>query len=204
MQRPRTAWWFLGAVWFACASCDDLSTPPPTAPDITASALLSDSAAVLSYLAADGVSSLSIASDSMVLMYKGGFTVRLDQRECASPTDTVAVISPVNQLLSNTMCQEPIDTVWSFPGPFPAGSAIILDFGSGVVGATGGMDVLGTYPNWTVKFEDGYDTDIMCPAQSVFSTASVSEELTDETICHCDRVLVSDGGPSAERGFAAA
>jgi hypothetical protein len=117
-----------------------------------------------------------VTSESMTLAAPGGFTVRLTERECASPTNTVSVIALSDTtLLSTTMCQEPIDTVWSFPGPYPIATPIKLDFESGVSGATGAMKIEDGYPVWTVTFEDGYDSAFNDFALEVVATVDTTD-----------------------------
>ena len=103
-------------------------------------------------------------------------------------TNTVTVVSPDTVLLSEYMCQEgtsgapgydcwpptdplgscpapqqvPSDTisVWRFTsGPYGSGQEVLLDFETGVSGATGQMRIKDNFPVWTVEFEDGFDSD---------------------------------------------
>lgn len=159
-----------------------------------------DSAVVLAALANRGQASGpqlvgGVLGDAMVMSAAAdSFEVRLVERDCASPTNTVTVVSPVILELSTTMCQEaapspsppppppcvplpppfpnqcPPDpppppepdtttTSWTLVGPFSAGSGIVLDFETGVEGATGAMQITGSFPQWTATFEDGFDSD---------------------------------------------
>src|SRR5690606_26864880 len=90
------------------------------------------------------------------------FRVQLTNRECAAPSNWVVLTSPVLDTLSSTMCQEPVGTVWSYTdGPYAAGTAVVLDFESGV-GGTGLPDgwvrfsasQSAAFPVWNLEFED--------------------------------------------------
>ena len=175
----RARFLILGAAVLS-VSCDaaTLASPPPADPILREARTDADSALVRSSLS-EGTTAAAVQSDPMVLESDiEGFTITLENRECASPTNTVSVVSPVTGLLSTTMCQEPIGTPWSFSGPFTAGSAIVLDFQSGVSGATGAMIVTGAFPEWTVTFEDGFDADFN---DFVLSVVAVTEPGLDCT-----------------------
>lgn len=111
------------------------------------------------------------------------FQIELVDRECAAASNEVSVVSPDSSVLSEWMCQEgapglpgqtcwppgggctptadPADTmsVWSFTAGYDSGEGVVLDFETGVGGATGEMEVEGSFPEWTVRFEDGFDSD---------------------------------------------
>lgn len=97
-------------------------------------------------------------SDTMTLLVDiDSFRIELDSRSCASPTNTVTVVSITTSVLSGTMCQVPEDTVWSFPNAYDADESIVLDFESGA--GSGQIRIEGMFPDWTASFEDGADND---------------------------------------------
>lgn len=123
---------FVGLV----AACNErVLQPDAAAPTDVAQA---DSAAMFAEAAMrpPGLMLTPVAADGMVLLLPAdSFAIELTARECAAPNNWVVVTSPALDTLSSTMCQEPVDTVWSFTdGPYDEGTEIILEFESGFDG----------------------------------------------------------------------
>ena len=130
----------LGAVGLV-AACEEQITRPVEMGDVSVLGDVSvmtaaDSAVVLAELATraergPGGPALvgGTVSDSMVLSATvDSFRIELKSRECASPTNTVTVVSPDTVLLSEHMCQEgtsgaPGYTCWP---PDPLGTPMCL------------------------------------------------------------------------------
>jgi hypothetical protein len=97
-----------------------------------------------------------VSSLDMVLEEPAGFVIELETRECASPSNTVSLLSPTSDTLTTTMCQEPIGTTWPNSTVYPVGTTITLDFFSGFFNRPGNLRFhSGGYPEWTIEAEDG-------------------------------------------------
>jgi hypothetical protein len=97
----------------------------------------------------------------LTLTQAGGFQVTLVQHDCGAMGDSVRVTKPVAAVLTADACYTPVGTTWKFNGPYPAGTAVALVFTSGSVYGTNvgnahsGVLVSGSYPQWTLGYEDG-------------------------------------------------
>lgn len=87
------------------------------------------------------------------------FEVVLVSKSCTAQGNTISVVSPVARELTDNACYEDVGETWNFDGPFAAGT--VLDFRINSFGFANPPSLLatGTYPNWTLTFEDGGDQD---------------------------------------------
>lgn len=161
---PRIALGSAAVLWMALACTDPAGLPPGVEEASVDSAKVraglapttppADRGGPLMAPPAEGTS-----SDPLVLDSVGGFEIELDARECAAPNVELWVISPVEELLTATACQETVGTTWTTAGPFEAGTEVVLHVVPNFGGAPGAFIESGSYPNWSVRVEAGFDFD---------------------------------------------
>ncbi len=89
----------------------------------------------------------------------GGFEVELASNACEAEGNTLRLTKPSQQTLTANGCYETEGTKWTFAGPFPAGTAISLEVEAARLHNPPTLRVTGSYPQWRIEFEDGFDTD---------------------------------------------
>jgi hypothetical protein len=62
-------------------------------------------------------------------------------------------------VLTDDGCTASPGILGDFPGPFDPGTAVSIQIESSRAGATSALRATGEYPQWTVEFEDGGDSD---------------------------------------------
>lgn len=95
----------------------------------------------------------------LFLEQSGGFTLTLTSRECRAVGNTLSLTKPTTQLLSDDACSLPVGNEWRFPGPYPVGTAVSLEIVSAKEPHPSSLVATGSYPTWTLTFEDGFDQD---------------------------------------------
>jgi hypothetical protein len=95
----------------------------------------------------------------LLLEQSGGFTITLTSRECRAIGNTLTLTKPIAQLLSADACSLPVGQNWSFPGPYPVGTPVSLEIISAKQPHPSSLVATGSYPSWTLTFEDGFDQD---------------------------------------------
>lgn len=98
-------------------------------------------------------------SCNLELTEAGGFEILLESVDCRVSGNTLRITQPVSQILTANGCETQPGTIWRFEGPFDAGTSIAMEVESAVQHSPPGLRVEGEYPEWTVYFEDGEDTD---------------------------------------------
>lgn len=99
----------------------------------------------------------------LTLTQAGGFEVKLLSSDCSAVGDTIRLTTPVAAVVSSDGCYVPVNTTWTYPGPYPAGTPVALVFASGSVNGVNvgnfhtGLHVSGSNPLWTLNYEDGGD-----------------------------------------------
>lgn len=194
------------------AGCNERVVQPNAGPAAITEA---DSAAMFAEAATrpPGLMLAPVATEGMVVLLPAdSFTIELTARECAAPNNWVVVTNPGLDTLSSTMCQEPVDTVWSFTdGPYDEGTEIILEFESGFDG--GGIydgkvkfsDTLSaSFPEWNLEFEDAADDDFddfLLRVVAYPDTATRLVLLSSDTTLHpaITRVSPVNGGVQPKR-----
>ena len=97
---------------------------------------------------------------TLTLTEPAGFKVTLSTGSCDALNTEIRLVSPTTVPLTTDACQEPVGTVWDYSTPInPAGTEINIEIDSDQFASPPSLRVTGAYPNWTVDFEDGYDTD---------------------------------------------
>ena len=87
------------------------------------------------------------------------FKITLVSRSCDAINNEIRLTSPETVTLTEDACRTAVGTEWDYPTIYPAGTDISLEVLSDQFANPPGLSVTGAYPNWTVSFEDGYDTD---------------------------------------------
>ena len=92
------------------------------------------------------------------------FAITLVSRDCQAAETRVTLTSPasVAGVVVDNACSATPGTVWAFDddgAPFPAGTEIDMEFTSDQFANPPAIRVNGTYPQWTINFEDGFDQD---------------------------------------------
>ena len=100
------------------------------------------------------------------------FDVTLTSSSCNATNDRLRIVSPVEKDLTPDACHENLNKHWSVNGPFPAGAAINVQIISTQLERAPSLVATGQFPNWTLTFEDGGDSDINDVVLSVVANPS--------------------------------
>ena len=95
----------------------------------------------------------------LTLPAPASFRITLVSRSCDAINNEILLTSPVTATLTTDACRTSVGTEWDYPTIYPTGTEIALEVMSDQFANPPGLRVTGDYPNWTVSFEDGYDTD---------------------------------------------
>lgn len=96
----------------------------------------------------------------LTLAVAGGFTITLVSTSCDARGNTLTLLKPESATLLTDGCYSPAGQTWSYPGPYPAGTAISLQIVSPQLQRSPSLQASGSYPTWTINFEDGGDADL--------------------------------------------
>lgn len=89
----------------------------------------------------------------------GSFEVVLTSRSCDAHGNRLRVTEPGQSELTDDACYQTIGKKWTFNGTYPAGTAINIAIVSAPLPNPAALRATGSYPQWTLNFEDGGDTD---------------------------------------------
>ena len=95
----------------------------------------------------------------LTLPAPASFRITLVSRSCDAINNEIRLTEPVVATLTTDACSTDVGTQWDYPTVYPSGTTIALEVDSDQFANPPGLRVSGAYPNWTVSFEDGYDTD---------------------------------------------
>jgi hypothetical protein len=95
----------------------------------------------------------------VVLEEGGGFQVELVSTSCGWGRNSLRVLSPVSETLLTDACFDPGAGSWTFMGPFEPGTVVDIGLFVGARGTYGGRRIRGSYPVWSIDFEDAWDGD---------------------------------------------
>jgi hypothetical protein len=87
------------------------------------------------------------------------FEVTLISHSCAARDNEIHVTAPVSDRLTDDACYEDVGKVWQFNGPFAAGTALNFRIDSFEQLNPPSFISAGAWPEWTLTFEDGGDSD---------------------------------------------
>jgi hypothetical protein len=100
-------------------------------------------------------------SCELTLSERASLEIELTDRFCRARDNTVRLTSPIDHTLMTDGCYEPpLGTIWTFPGPFAAGTRVAMEFSTQPLVYPPSIRVSGEYPEWTLIFEDGGDADM--------------------------------------------
>jgi hypothetical protein len=107
----------------------------------------------LSCLQPDG----TYAQCDLVLGQSAGFSIALTRDSCDAHGNALILTAPKADTLAVDGCYTPYPKTWSYPGPYPAGTAITFKIISPPLPNPPGIHATGTYPAWDIVIEDGGD-----------------------------------------------
>ena len=96
---------------------------------------------------------------TLPLEERARFEVTLMSVSCAARDNEVHVTAPETERLTDDACYETVGRVWEFDGPYDAGTALNFRIDSFEQANPPGFTASGAYPEWTLTFEDGGDSD---------------------------------------------
>ena len=87
--------------------------------------------------------------------------ITLTSTSCDAVNNAIRITAPasVAQVLTANACYETPGRECEFAGPFPNPSAIDFTIDSRIIDGDPALRATGTYPTWTISFEDGADED---------------------------------------------
>lgn len=85
--------------------------------------------------------------------------ITLTSTSCDAVDNAVRITSPVAVTLTPNACYATVGTVWNYPGPFTNPAAIDFTIDSRIIDGDPALRATGSYPTWTISFEDGADED---------------------------------------------
>ena len=90
---------------------------------------------------------------------EAGFEVVLNSTSCTAHGNIFRITAPVQGVLTSDGCYEQDGKTLTFAGPFPAGTEISAEVEAPLLQDAPRLRVSGSYPVWTLTFEDGEDAD---------------------------------------------
>jgi hypothetical protein len=88
-----------------------------------------------------------------------GFKVVLNSSSCEAHGNLFRITEPVADTLTVDGCYADVGEEIRFDGPFPAGTDIAAEVIAPLLANPPALRVTGAYPEWTLNYEDGVDTD---------------------------------------------
>jgi PKD repeat protein len=108
---------------------------------------------------ADGSAPGGLVRCTLQLGQEAGFKVTLTARACSAHGNIFRIIAPVVDTLTTDGCYEQPGTERVFAGPFAGGTEIDAEVIAPQLANPPQVVVNGAYPEWTLSYEDGMDTD---------------------------------------------
>lgn len=139
-----------GALVLAVSACKDKNPvgPKPGTPVVTS-------------MTCDKGNGQSAACE-IPLSGAGSFTIKLISTSCEAQGNVLQLTKPSATVLTEDGCFEQLNREWKFDGPFTgtaSSATMAMTVTSPYYASRPQLRVTGASPNWTVTFEDGYDTD---------------------------------------------
>jgi hypothetical protein len=132
---------------------DSTATASRTRP-VTASARV-----VTSLTCADASAPGGFISCKLRLEEPSGFRVTLNSSSCTAHGNVFRITEPVVDTLTADGCYDVNGKMIQFDGPFPAGTEIGAEVVAPLLANPPALRVAGAYPEWTLSYEDGFDSD---------------------------------------------
>ena len=107
----------------------------------------------------DGTVSGGYVACTLKLDHEAGFKVVLTGSSCEAHGNVFRITAPLNVSLTDDGCYERLGKELVIGGPFAAGTEIGAEVVAPLLASPPRLRVDGSYPVWTLTYEDGYDTD---------------------------------------------
>ena len=114
---------------------------------------------VTSLSCVDGSAPGGFVSCTLKLEQEAGFKVVLDNSSCEAHGNIFRTTAPIGGTLTDDGCYEQNGKQLVFNGPFAAGTEIGAEVVAPRLANPPRLRVDGTYPTWTLTYEDGADAD---------------------------------------------
>jgi hypothetical protein len=115
--------------------------------------------AVTSLSCVDGSAPGGFVACTLRLEEDAGFKVTLNSRDCGAHGNMFRITAPVTGTLTSDGCYEQPGKQLVFAAAFPAGTEISAEVVAPVLDNPPQLRVSGSYPEWTLTYEDGMDQD---------------------------------------------
>jgi PKD repeat protein len=126
----------------------------------TATKSVNPKAPVVSSLSCvDGSAPGGFVACTLKLEEEAGFKVVLNSSSCQAHGNIFRTTAPVGATLTDDGCYEESGKQLVFAGPFAAGTEIGAEVVAPLLTSPPRLRVDGSYPVWTLTYEDGYDAD---------------------------------------------
>jgi hypothetical protein len=107
----------------------------------------------------DGSAPGGFVACTLKLEQEAGFKVVLNSSSCQAHGNVFRTTIPISGTLTDDGCYEQAGKQLTFAGPFPAGTEISAEVVAPLLANPPRLRVDGTYPVWTLTYEDGADAD---------------------------------------------
>lgn len=107
----------------------------------------------------DGSAPGGVVACKLSLAAPAGFKVKLESIDCRAHGNLFRITEPVQDTLVTDGCYEEVGKEIVHAGPFPTGTEIAAEVIAPLLGNPPALRVEGAYPQWTIKYEDGDDSD---------------------------------------------
>jgi hypothetical protein len=114
---------------------------------------------VTSLSCVDGSAPGGFVTCTLKLEQEAGFSVVLDGSSCEAHGNIFRTTAPVGGTLTNDGCYEQAGKQLTFAGPFAPGTEIGAEVVAPLLANPPRLRVDGSYPVWTLTYEDGFDSD---------------------------------------------
>jgi PKD repeat protein len=114
---------------------------------------------VTSLSCVDGSAPGGFVACTLKLEQEAGFKVVLNSSNCEAHGNVFRTTAPISGSLTDDGCYEHVGKQLVFNGPFPAGTEIGAEVVAPLLANPPQLRVSGSYPEWTLTYEDGYDND---------------------------------------------
>jgi hypothetical protein len=114
---------------------------------------------VSSLVCQDGSAPGGFVACTLKLQQEAGFKVVLNSTSCDAHGNIFRTTVPVGGTLTEDGCYERSGKQLRFDGPFAAGTEIAAEMVAPMLAHPPRLVVSGAYPEWTLTYEDGFDSD---------------------------------------------
>ncbi len=115
--------------------------------------------AVTSLTCVDGSAPGGFVACTLRLEEEAGFQVVMNSSSCQAHGNLFRITAPVTGTLTSDGCYEQVGKQLVFAAAFPAGTEISAEMVAPLLDNPPQLRVSGSYPEWTLTYEDGMDQD---------------------------------------------